>query len=91
VSTVRDGEQVVDLALAEPFDVVLMDLRLPRLDGLTALRRLRGQGYARPIVVLTAWAGAQQKADCLAAGCNAFVAKPVDGDQLIATLRSVAR
>ncbi|MBK7875096.1 MAG: response regulator [Planctomycetes bacterium] len=83
VEVVGDGQKAVERALAaqaagEAFDVVVMDMQMPRLDGYGATSRLRAAGYRRPIVALTANAMAHDRQRCLDAGCDDFCTKPVD-------------
>ena len=82
-----DGVEAVAMCEREAIDLVLMDVRMPRLDGLEATRELRKAGCTVPIIALTADAVLQHSRECLAAGCSAHVAKPVDLDRLIAIIR----
>jgi len=79
-----NGQEAVDLAGSESPDVILMDLSLPVLDGLTATRRIRRNTALRkvPIVAVSAHDTADFQADALAAGCDEYVTKPIDFDQL---------
>jgi PAS domain S-box-containing protein len=84
---VTDGKQAIDRAIAEaangtPFDVILMDMQMPVLDGYSAVRRLRESGYKLPIVALTANVLHEQRQRAIAAGCDDFVGKPFDRKKL---------
>ncbi|MDT4953086.1 MAG: two-component system, cell cycle response regulator DivK [Acidobacteriota bacterium] len=83
-----NGEEAVELAWRERPGLILMDLSLPQLDGLAATRRIRQYPEMRhvPIVAVSAHDTADFHADALAAGCNDYVTKPIDFDQLEALL-----
>ena len=79
-----NGQEAVEAARRERPDLILMDLSLPLLDGLAATRRIREQdGLGKvPIIAVSAHDTADFHADALAAGCNEYVTKPIDFDQL---------
>jgi two-component system, cell cycle response regulator DivK len=83
-----NGNQAVESASSEDPDIILMDLSLPQLDGLAATRRIRSQKGLRkvPIVAVSAHDSADFHAEALAAGCNEYVTKPIDFDQLVQLL-----
>jgi signal transduction histidine kinase/CheY-like chemotaxis protein/HPt (histidine-containing phosphotransfer) domain-containing protein len=91
VDVAADGVTACEMAMVaanadDPYDVVLMDVQMPRLDGYHATARLRGMGYDGAIVALTAHAMDSERAKCLDAGCDDFLSKPVDPEELIATV-----
>ena len=83
-----NGNQAVERAASDSPDIILMDLSLPQLDGLAATRRIRSQEGLRkvPIVAVSAHDSADFHAEALAAGCNEYVTKPIDFDQLVQLL-----
>lgn len=89
ISEAADGEEAVQLAAEWPFDVILMDLRMPRLDGPGALRRIReapGPNDATPVLAFTADAGTEAAAHLAALGFEEVVAKPLEPGTLIAAV-----
>jgi len=79
----ENGQEAIDLVNKHGFDIILMDMQMPVMDGYTASTKLREQGCATPIVALTAHAMAQDEAKCLAAGCSHFLPKPVNTNKLL--------
>ncbi|MCA8977217.1 MAG: response regulator, partial [Planctomycetes bacterium] len=94
VTIVADGQQAIDAVMrsrdtADAFDIVIMDMQMPVLDGYAATARLRQQGYQRPIMALTAHALIGDRERCLAAGCDRYASKPIDREELIWTIHDL--
>ncbi|MEQ1661565.1 MAG: ATP-binding protein [Thiobacillus sp.] len=82
----ENGRIAVEKAFARPYDLILMDLQMPEMDGETATRLLRSRGLKTPIVALTAHAMKGFEASILAVGCTAYLTKPIDIDVLMRTV-----
>lgn len=92
VQTEVNGKLAVDTAMKEfkketPYDIILMDMQMPVMDGYQAAKRLRQQDYERPIIALTANAMEGDRQKCIDAGCNHYLVKPIDRTKLIQTVR----
>jgi CheY-like chemotaxis protein len=91
VVAAQNGQEACELALAaveegQPFHWILMDMQMPVVDGFEATRRLRSQGYDRPIIAMTAYAMEQDRHECLQFGCDDHISKPIDWNELTAIL-----
>ncbi len=91
VETAENGRDAIDKAHKDPYDVVLMDIQMPDVDGIEATVTLRGEGYKTPIVALTAHAFKEERERCLAAGFNDHIPKPVDRKTLVRVLSHYAQ
>lgn len=88
VTIAENGKQAVDLVQAYPFDAVLMDIRMPGMDGCEATRQIRAMGRfdAMPIIAMTAHAMTTDHENCLEAGMNDYVRKPIEPEELYTVL-----
>jgi CheY-like chemotaxis protein len=82
-----DGEQAIQMMSERSYAAVLLDISIPKLDGHEVARTLRGMGYHIPIIAVTAHAMSGDREKALAAGCNEYVAKPIDEALLLNTLK----
>ena len=87
----RDGESGLDDALTNIYDVILLDVMLPKLDGFTLLRRLREAGNATPVLMLTARSEVSDKVEGLDLGADYYLTKPFDPKELLACVRALTR
>jgi signal transduction histidine kinase len=87
----ENGQEAVNCALANKFDAVLMDIQMPVMDGYVAMQTLRGEGYAQPIIALTAHASLEDEHRCAESGCSAYVSKPFQPERLVHTIAESLR
>lgn len=86
-----DGQTGYDLASSEEFDLIVLDLMLPRLDGLSICKKLRQDGLHTPILILTAKGQIQDKVTGLDSGADDYLTKPFSFEELIARIRALSR
>jgi two-component system OmpR family response regulator len=91
VDLVADGEEGEALARSQPYDLVVLDMRLPGRSGLEVLRNLRARGFERPVLVLTAQDAIDAKVETLRAGADDYVTKPFAFEELLARVEALAR
>lgn len=91
VDTASDGEEALFLGETEPYDAVVLDLGLPRLDGLSVLRRWRSAGRAMPVLILTARDAWTEKVAGLNAGADDYLTKPFMMPELVARIQALVR
>jgi DNA-binding response OmpR family regulator len=91
LTVARDGETAVELALGEPFDLVVLDLRLPKKDGLEVLQEIRRMKPGLPVLILTARDDLSSKVEGLNAGANDYLTKPFAFEELVARIRAHLR
>ena len=91
VDPVYDGEEALAYLEAGNYDAVIMDIMMPKVDGLEALRRLRQQGNAIPVLLLTAKSEVADKVTGLDMGANDYLTKPFSTAELLARIRAMTR
>jgi two-component system OmpR family response regulator len=91
VDWVRDGEMALTALQSQTYDLVLLDLGLPRVDGLEVLRSLRVRKLRVPVLIATARDSVQQRVHGLDAGADDYILKPYDLDELLARIRALLR
>ena len=91
VDAVFDGEEALDYLRSGNYDVAVLDIMMPKMDGITGLKRVRAAGNRIPILMLTAKAEVDDKVLGLDSGANDYLAKPFDTKELLARIRSITR
>jgi DNA-binding response OmpR family regulator len=91
VALAADGEEGLDLALANPYDLLIVDIMLPKLDGLAVCRRLREAGNKAPVLLMTARDTVEDKISGFDMGADQFLAKPFSFAELLARIRALLR
>ena len=88
VAIAVDGRQAIELCAAERPDLVLLDMNLPEMDGWTVARQLKADPHCAdiPIIALTAYAAAEDRAQALQAGCDDYHPKPIDFSRLVSQI-----
>lgn len=91
VDVAPDGEEGLSMAMVNPYDVIVLDLMLPKLDGYRVLQRLRGEAVETPVIVLTARDGVGDKVRGLDLGADDYLTKPFAFSELLARVRALLR
>ncbi len=91
VDVAHDGEEGHYLGEVEPYDAVILDLGLPKIDGLTVLKRWRAAGHDMPVLILTARDRWNEKVEGFDSGADDYVSKPFSMEELLARLRALIR
>jgi heavy metal response regulator len=91
VDTAYDGEQGHTLAKTNEYDLLILDLLLPKIDGMTLCKKLRGEGYSIPILMLTAKSAVKDKVAGLDSGADDYLTKPFVFEELLARVRAMLR
>lgn len=91
VESARDGEEAWFRGETEDFDAMVLDLGLPKLDGLSVLRRLRRAGIGTPILILTARGAWMERVEGIDAGADDYLTKPFHGEEIVARLGAILR
>lgn len=91
VDVVHDGEEALERFQGTAYDVIVLDIMMPKVDGMEALARIRGSGSAVPVLMLTARAGIEDRVAGLEAGADDYLPKPFDNREFIARVRALTR
>lgn len=89
VVSVKDGMEVLKSLKSQDFDLILMDINMPNMDGLQATREIRNLGNQIPIIAQTAYTLKAEKHTCIAAGCDAYLPKPINKERLYVLLLNI--
>jgi two-component system, OmpR family, response regulator ArlR len=91
VDAVNDGEAGLDYALTDIYDLIILDIMLPKMDGISVLKNIRKEGIATPVILLTAKGEISDKVTGLDSGADDYLAKPFATEELLARIRAMSR
>ncbi|SKA86066.1 DNA-binding response regulator, OmpR family, contains REC and winged-helix (wHTH) domain [Clostridium sp. USBA 49] len=91
VDAVNDGESGLDNALSDIYDLIILDIMLPKMDGISILKTLRKEGISTPVILLTARGEISDKVTGLDSGADDYLAKPFASEELLARIRAISR
>ena len=91
VEPVYDGEEAQDYLEADEYDAVILDIMMPKMDGITVLKNMRSRGDQTPVIMLTAKSEVDDKVLGLDTGANDYLTKPFDTKELLARIRAITR
>ena len=91
VDAVYDGQEALEYLESESYDGLILDIMMPKVDGITVLKTIRKQGNKIPVLILSAKSEIEDKVDGLDAGANDYLAKPFDARELLARIRVITR
>lgn len=91
VDTVYDGQEALDSLAAGNYDALILDIMMPKLDGITVLKEIRAKGNRIPVLLLTAKSEVDDKVLGLDSGANDYLTKPFDARELMARIRAITR
>jgi DNA-binding response OmpR family regulator len=91
VETAMDGEEALDKIFESPYDLIVLDIMLPKRDGLTVLSEIRKAGIKTPVIMLTAKGSIEDKVKGLDLGADDYIPKPFSLDELLARIRAILR
>jgi CheY-like chemotaxis protein len=89
ISRAKNGDEVIEYLKRESPDLILMDLKMPGMNGYEATREIRKSNLAIPIIALTAYSQPEEKKLAAEAGCTAFISKPIRKEQLFKELKRI--
>jgi DNA-binding response OmpR family regulator len=87
----RDGQEAFEMIGAEPFDLVVTDINMPRMHGLALIEKMRKEGHDLPIIIVTTLGGEKDRELGMELGANAYVTKPVNGVKLAEAIKSLLK
>ena len=87
----KDGQETLAKLSQEPVELVLLDIKMPKLDGLDVLRQLKGRGISTPVIVLTAYQSVELAQDAIKLGARDYLPKPFEREQILSAVRDALK